>query len=183
VIKLLFIPLSLLLLAGCATMQEKPQVKKQAKRVQTSTNKSVAPKEHKMFQSVVKKEATLLQKGKAKEHCAVCGMNLVMFYKTNHAATDENGNIRQYCSLHCLTDDLRQGTELKNPEVVDVKSLKFIPVLEAYYVVGSKKSATMSRVSKYAFKSLEDAKAFQKKYGGKIVDFYSAWQSAKKDFE
>ena len=175
-LKLLFIPLSLLLFAGCATSQEKPQVKQEAKKSTTS-------KSHKMFQTVAKKDAMLLQKGKAKEHCSVCGMNLVMFYKTNHLATDVNGTVHQYCSLHCLTDDLRHGAELKNPEVVDVTSLKFIPVLEAYYVVGSKKNGTMSRISKYAFKSLNDAKKFQKKYGGKIMDFHSAWQSAKKDFE
>jgi len=183
VLKFLFIPLSLFLLAGCATLQEKTQPVKQVKTANTALmHKRIVHKKHKMFQTVEKKDAILFQKGEAKEHCAVCGMNLVMFYKTNHAATDANGTIRQYCSLHCLTDDLRHGVELKNPEVVDVTSLKFIPVLEAYYVVGSKKSATMSRVSKYAFKSLEDAKRFQKQYGGKIVDFYSAWQIAKKDF-
>jgi nitrous oxide reductase accessory protein NosL len=41
----------------------------------------------------------------------------------------------------------------------------------------------MSPISKYAFKNLNDAKKFQKKHGGKIVDFYSAWQIAKKDFK
>ena len=182
-IKFLFIPLSLLLFVGCTTMQEKAQMKKETQTVQTHIKKRATPKEHKMFQTVTKKDAMLLQSGKAKEHCSVCGMNLVMFYKTNHIATDVNGTVHQYCSLHCFTDDLRHGAELKNPEVVDVSSLKFIPVLEAYYVVGSKKSGTMSRVSKYAFKSLDDAKKFQKENGGQIVDFYSAWQSAKKDFE
>jgi len=176
VIKFLFLPLSLLFLAGCVTSQEKPQITKE-------TKKSIAHKHHKMFQTVAKKDAMLLQTGEAKEHCSVCGMNLVMFYKTNHIATDVNGIVHQYCSLHCFTDDLRHGAELKNPEVVDVSSLKFIPVLEAYYVVGSKKSGTMSSISKYAFKSLDDAKKFQKENGGQIVDFYSAWQSAKKDFE
>ena len=176
-------PLSLLLLSGCTTMQEKPEANKELKSLKASTKESSSPKEHKMFQTVAKKDAILLQKGEAKEHCSVCGMNLVMFYKTNHLATDENGNIHQYCSLHCFTDALRHGAELKNPEVVDVTSLKFIPVLEAYYVVGSKKSATMSSISKYAFKSLDDAKKFQKENGGDIVDFHSAWQSAKKDFE
>ena len=182
-IKFLFIPLSLLFLAGCTTMQEKAEVKKETKKVKIATKKSVVSKEHKMFQTVAKKDAMLLQKGKAKEHCSVCGMNLVMFYKTNHLATDVDGTLHQYCSLHCLTDDLRHGAELKNPEVVDVVSLKFIPVLQAYYVLGSKKHGTMSRVSKYAFQSLADAKKFQKENGGKIVDFYSAWQSAKKDFK
>lgn len=186
-LKLLFISLSIFLLSGCATLQNTPQVKKSVNSVKNvkkvKSVKKVKVKQHQMFQTVAKKDAILLQKGKAKEHCAVCGMNLVMFYKTNHAATDSNGTVRQYCSLHCLTNDLRHGAELQNPKVVDVSSLKFIPVQEAYYVVGSKKHGTMSHVSKYAFKSLADAKKFQAKNGGDIVDFYSAWQLAKKDFK
>jgi len=202
VLKTLFISLSLFLVSGCATNSmvspekevlektkpstdkvSQPVMKKETKKHTAQNVKKMMPKSHKMFQTVTKKDAVLLQKGKAKEHCAICGMNLVMFYKTSHAATDMNGTVHQYCSLHCLTDHLRQGVELQNPQVVDVTSLKFIPVQEAYYVVGSKKHATMSRVSKYAFKSLDDAKKFQKENGGDIVDFYSAWQLAKKDFK
>jgi len=168
--KPILLSLALVLITGCSTSPKKiapPKVKKTT---------------HKMFQSVPKDQATLLQKGKNREYCHVCGMKLVKFYKTNHAAK-ENGALHQYCSIHCLAKDIKEGAELENPQVVDVHSLKFIPVTEAYYVVGSKKPATMSRVSKYAFKSLDDAKAFQAKYGGKIVDFYSAWQIAKKDFK
>ncbi|WP_457749755.1 nitrous oxide reductase accessory protein NosL [Sulfurimonas sp.] len=169
-LKLILVPLSFILLTGCITSTKK------------TTPLHTKKKVHKRFQSVVKEKAILLQKGKNREYCYICGMNLVKFYKTNHAA-NENGVEHQYCSIHCLTKNIKEGAELENPQVVDVSSLKFIPVTEAYYVVGSKKPATMSRVSKYAFKSLDDAKAFQLKYGGKIVDFYSAWQIAKKDFK
>jgi nitrous oxide reductase accessory protein NosL len=65
---------------------------------------------------------------------------------------------------------------------VDVTSLKLLPVLEVYYVVDSSKRGTMSRVSKYAFLNLEDAKKFQKENGGKIMDFNAALEVAKKDF-
>ena len=139
-------------------------------------------KKQKLFQSVTKKQAVLLQQGKSKEHCCICGMNLVKYYKTNHAAKLDGKNV-QYCSLHCLAEHIKEGAELENPMVVDVKTLKFIPVTEAFYVVGSDVKGTMSPVSKYAFKSLKDAKVFQKKHGGKILDFYSAWQEAKKDFK
>jgi nitrous oxide reductase accessory protein NosL len=175
-LKIVLLALSLLIMAGCSTAP-KPTHKNKVTKV-----KAPVVKHYKMFQTVPKDKATLLQKGKNKEHCFICGMNLAKFYKTNHVAT-ENGVVHQYCSLHCLTEDLSKGAELENPKVVDVKSLKFIPVQEAYYVVGSKKPATMSRVSKYAFETLEDAKKFQAKNGGKIVDFYSAWQLAKKDFQ
>jgi len=137
---------------------------------------------HKMFQSVQKKDATLLQVGKDKLHCSRCGMNLVKFYKTSHAATLNNKKY-QYCSIHCLEDHFGEGVRLKNPKVVDIASLKFISIAEAHYVVGSKKRGTMSRVSKYAFSSIEDARKFQKQYGGEIMDYKGALQKAKEDFK
>jgi nitrous oxide reductase accessory protein NosL len=41
----------------------------------------------------------------------------------------------------------------------------------------------MSKISKYAFKDIEDAKEFQKMYGGKIMNFNEAREVAKKDFK
>jgi hypothetical protein len=135
-----------------------------------------------MFQSVSPQEATLVQSGKNKGSCSRCGMNLVMFYKTSHAAEHE-GKHYQYCSIHCLEDHLGEGATLKNPKVVDVDSLKFIAVGNAHYVVGSKKNGTMTRVSKYAFLDENMAKKFQAKFGGKIMDFNGALEVAKKDFK
>lgn len=134
-----------------------------------------------MFQSVNSQDATLVQSGKEKTSCNRCGMNLVMFYKTSHKALHNYKPI-QYCSIHCLEDHLGEGTTLKNPQVVDVSSLKFINVGEAFYVVGSKKRGTMSKISKYAFLDKSMAKKFQKKYGGKIMSFNEALKVAKKDF-
>jgi nitrous oxide reductase accessory protein NosL len=70
-----------------------------------------------------------------------------------------------------------------NLKVVDTNSLKFIPADRAYYVVGSSKPATMSKTSKYAFAKKSDAQAFVKKYGGKIMKFYDAYDIAIKDFK
>ena len=58
-----------------------------------------------MFQTVPAQKAQLVQKGVEKQFCTVCGMNLVMFYKTDYAAL-VNGKEKQYCSLHCLTEDM-----------------------------------------------------------------------------
>ena len=127
----------------------------------------------KMFQSVSKDKAILLQDGKLHNSCVVCGMKLNMFYKTNHASK-QNGTNKQYCSIHCLYEDLQKNKDLKDLKVVDITSLKFIDATKAYYVVGSKKKATMSRVSKYAFKTIDDALRFTNKYGGKVVDFKTA---------
>jgi nitrous oxide reductase accessory protein NosL len=156
--KLLFLSLFLLFFIGCA-----------------SSSKSS------MYQSVSQNEAVILQTNKDRLFCRSCGMKLPKYYKTNHAAL-YNGEMHQYCSLHCLVSELNQGHDLKNPKVVDVSSLKFINVSEAHYVVGSKKHGTMSRVSKYAFRSLDDAKTFQKEFGGDILDIYKAIEVAQKDF-
>jgi len=137
---------------------------------------------HKMFQSVNEDEATLVQSSKEKRHCARCGMDLVKFYKTSHSAS-LNGKKYQYCSIHCLEDHLGEGVSLKNPQVVDVESLKFIPVGEAFYVVGSKKRGTMSKVSKYAFSNENIAKKFQAKFDGEIMNFSQAREKAKEDFK
>jgi len=135
----------------------------------------------KMFQSVSKGEATLLQEGKAKPFCPECGMTLPMFYKTNHAATVD-GKVKQYCSIHCVVEDTQKGSKLTDIKVVDVTSLKFIPVEKATYVVGSAKKGTMTMVSKYAFANKADAEAFAKANGGKVVDYNSAYKAAESDF-
>lgn len=138
--------------------------------------------EHKMFQSVEKEQAQLVQVGENAQFCVRCGMDLVKFYKTSHAATQ--GEMQhQYCSIHCLCEHLDAVEELKNPQVVDVTSRKLIPVMEAYYVVGSDVKGTMSMVSQYAFKNLSDAEAFKKKHGGKIMDFNAALEVAREDFK
>ncbi len=134
------------------------------------------------FQSVSPEKAILLQSGKEKTSCAICGMHLPTFYKTNYAADTKKGT-KQYCSLHCVVHDNEVNkTDLTNLRVVDTNSLKMIPALKAYYVVGSSKAATMSRVSKYAFGKKSEADAFAKAFGGKVMKFYDAYDVAKKDF-
>jgi len=135
----------------------------------------------KMFQTVSKGEATLLQEGKAKPFCPECGMTLPVFYKTNHAATVD-GKVKQYCSIHCVVEDTQKGSKLTDIKVVDVTSLKFIPVEKATYVVGSAKKGTMTMVSKYAFANKADAEVFAKANGGKVMDYSAAYKAAESDF-
>lgn len=135
-----------------------------------------------MFQTVAYKDATLLQTGKDKTSGVVCGMNLVQFYKTNHSATLD-GKVRQYCSIHCLTEDLKiRNLPLKDIQVVDVATLKFIDATSANYVVGSSQKGTMTMTSQYAFGSKRDAYKFKKEFGGDVVDFTQAVEIAMEDF-
>ena len=156
------------LFAGCSTKSE--------------AVKSKQSKSHMMmFQSVSKESATLLQTGKEKHFCTNCGMTLSMFYKTNHAATVE-GKIKQYCSIHCLAEDIMRGKDVTDIKVVDTNSLKFIDASKAFYVLKSHKKGTMSGKSKYAFSTQKEADTFAKAHGGTVGDFNAALALAKKDF-
>ncbi len=135
-----------------------------------------------MFQSVAFKDATLVQSGKDKASCYECGMKLPMFYKTNHAAKDVKGEVRQYCSIHCLARH-KHKENTTDEMVVDLKSLKFIDATKAFYIVGSSKKGTMSRVSKYAFLNEKDASQFVEKFGGKVMNYEQALFIAEKDFK
>ena len=131
------------------------------------------------FSKSASKEAELIQPGAQKMWCPVCGMNLKMFYKTSHAVVLEDGTKKQYCSIRCLAADWPDiADKVKQILVVDAKTEKLIDARKAHYVVGSKVKGTMSMTSKIAFGSLEDAKAFQKEFGGKIVDFDTAFRMA-----
>ena len=145
-------------------------------------SKSTKPKKMmKMFQSAPMDKVTLLQDGKAKMFCPECGMTLPMFYKTNHAATVD-GKVKQYCSIHCIVEDMQKGSKLTDIKVIDVASLKFISVDKASYVLGSAKKGTMTMVSKYAFANTSDAEAFAKVNGGEVVDYAGAYKAAEGDF-
>ena len=136
----------------------------------------------KMFQAVPKDKAIILQKGDAKMFCPECGMSLPMFYKTNHVATVD-GKVKQYCSIHCLVEDMKNGAKPVDIKVVDVNSLKFIPAEKAFYVVGSSKKGTMTTKSKYAFASKVNAEAFAKENGGEVTDFNGALKAAQEEFD
>lgn len=123
-----------------------------------------------MFQSVSSQQATIVQEGDAKMFCPQCGMTLPMFYKTNYSAKTEN-KTAQYCSIHCLAKTIAEGTKVSDIKVVDNTSLKFIDASSAFYVLGSSKKGTMSKVSKYAFANKADAQAFAKAFGGELLNF------------
>jgi copper chaperone NosL len=131
-----------------------------------------APSSAQMFQTVPEDQATLLQEGPGHLYCPNCGMHLVKFYRTGHALKLDDGSWRQYCSLHCLAE--AQPESMSQAQVVDQSSLGFIPVSNAFYVVGSDAPGTMTMQSKYAFADEDHARLFQKEHGGQIMSFAKA---------
>ncbi len=130
------------------------------------------------FQAVSPDKAVILQEGEAKMFCPKCGMTLPMFYKTNHAA-HVDAKSEQYCSIHCLAETMADGGKVTGIKVVDNTTLKFIDVINAWYVMGSSKAGTMTMTSKYAFGKKPDAEKFAKEFGGKVMTFYDVLDSVK----
>jgi len=124
----------------------------------------VFAQENKFVKSAQTKNATILQTGNTQNWCSVCGMNLKMFYKTNHALKLNKGTAIQYCSMRCLcVDKPNYKNHILKILVVDANSEKFINVENAFYVIGSKAQGTMTKISKIAFLKKEDAEEFSKK--------------------
>jgi len=135
------------------------------------------------YRAVPASNAEIIQDGKNKMYCPVCGMTLPMFYKTNHAAS-ENGHTHQYCSIVCAVEDsVKNGKKLTNYKVVDNTTLKFIDSKKAFFVVGSKKPGTMSVVSKYAFGTKTAAQKFATQNGGKIMNFEELYKMVEDSLE
>jgi nitrous oxide reductase accessory protein NosL len=131
------------------------------------------------FRMVPKEDVKLLQEGKNKKYCPICGMTLPFFYKTNHAAKHNNEQ-KQYCSIVCMAqDEIENKKELTNYKAVDANHHNWIDSKQSYFVVGSDKPSTMSHISKYAFSSKQEAQDFAKEYGGEVIDFDTLYNRVK----
>ncbi len=125
----------------------------------------------------------LIQKGAQKEWCPVCGMKLESFYKTSHTSK-VNHIDKQYCSIRCLAVDMQEHKiDINDVKVVDAISQKLIFAKDAHYVVGSDIKGTMSKVSKLAFASKDDADDFNIEHGGEVVGFDKALKMAQESLD
>lgn len=120
--------------------------------------------------------------------CAVCGMDLAHYYKTNTRVVEKDGKSWQYCSLNCLIAAVEvkqfrgKMDNIAAIYVLGLPNLQFINARESFYVIGSSKPATMSKVSYYAFETRQEAQNFAKEFGGEVSDFESAYAKAKSQY-
>lgn len=175
--KILWLLVSLLMIGSSTFAEEMNQDIREVIKKQPIQEKVPTP-----FQAISSDKAIILQKGEAKMFCPKCGMTLPMFYKTNHVAHVE-GKIEQFCSIHCLADRMSDGVKVTKIQVVDNRTLKFIDVLNAWYVMGSSKAGTMSMSSKYAFGKKSDAQNFAKEFDGKVMTYYAVLDAVKNRLE
>lgn len=122
-------------------------------------------------------EPVLVNQGEHKSSCVKCGMSLKMFYKTSHIATFADGTRKQYCSIACLSSDMKKD-KIIAVDVVDAQTQKVINAKMAHYVIDSDVKGTMSKRSKLAFASSEDAASFMTEHGGKLINFEQALKAA-----
>lgn len=139
------------------------------------------------FQSVTKEQAILKSTEENKNYCPICGMYLPAFFKTNHALTLKSGQVYQYCDVHDMMEEMEferlkgKHDQIEKIETVDTKTLQFIDAKKAFYVVGSKITGTMTKISYYAFGEKADAEAFTKENDGEIMDFPMVYAMVKKE--
>jgi nitrous oxide reductase accessory protein NosL len=105
--------------------------------------------------------------------CPVCNMDIKKYYKTSHAVVYSDGKKEHFCSMRCLAKTMKKRKDIKSIFAVDALNGKLIKAKSATYVVGSDIPNTMG-ANQVAFSSKSKAQAFQKKHGGKIVDFSTA---------
>ena len=113
------------------------------------------------------------------KYCPLCSMNLKMFWKTSHWLTFSDGTRTGYCSIHCASIVYKKrASDIDRWEVADYDTKKIINAYKAHFLIGSDLPGTMTPVSKLAFASLDVAKRYQQKNGGKIGTFDDALKRA-----
>ncbi len=118
------------------------------------------------------------------KRCDNCGMDRNKWARTRYEFETSKGRFYT-CSIHCvavMSHKLKE--EPKNVRVAEyMRPERMVDAEKAYFVMGSRAPGTMTRVSKIAFSSRKEAEEFIKRYGGKIVDFKTAFSEARKEFE
>ncbi len=135
------------------------------------------------------KEATvqpkLFQSGGEKLWSPITGQKIAKFYKTTYMAKlTSNGRLRQYSSINELLMDAKEsGIDIDSTRVIDAKTQKYIDAKSAYFLLNSTIEPTFGIVGTLAFQNQKTALVFEKKYGGKIVNFKEVLHVAQKNLK
>lgn len=112
--------------------------------------------------------------------CPNCGMVRSMWARTWFEFENSEGR-SQACSFHCLADRaIKSGEDPKNVKVALYMNPKeMVPAERAFFVVGASAKGTMTKKSKIAWPSKEEAENFCRSCGGEVVGFRQALTMAK----
>jgi len=114
--------------------------------------------------------------------CDNCLMDRNKWARTRYEFETSKGKFYT-CSIHCVAVmSLKLKEEPRNVKVAEyMRPERMLEASKAFFVIGSVAPGTMSRISIIAFSSKEEAEAFTKRYGGKVVDFNTALSEAVKE--
>ena len=115
--------------------------------------------------------------------CKYCGMNRQTFAQSRMMIDYGDGVKTAECSLHCASLDLAMNLDKAPKEiwVADYGTRKLIDAEAATWVIVDNKPGVMTKNAKWAFEKKDDALAFQKASGGRVVTFDAALEAAYRD--
>lgn len=117
-----------------------------------------------------------------KKKCDNCGMDRNKWARTRHGFQNPEGKFYT-CSIHCVA---ALSMKLKE-EPANVKAAEYfhpenmLDAKKAVYIMGSALPGTMTKISKVALASEEEAEKIIGKYGGTVLSFEKALSEAKKE--
>jgi len=116
--------------------------------------------------------------------CDNCLMDRNKWARTRYDFETSKGKFYT-CSIHCVAVlSLKLKEEPKNVRVAEyMRPETMLEASRAFFVIGSIAPGTMSKISKIAFSSKEEAESFVKRYGGRVVDFNTALSEALKEIK
>ena len=110
-----------------------------------------------------------------RRECSLCGMYLDQYASTVHVIVFKDGTRQETCSLACAAKVFaKERARIKTILAADFLTGGMLDAENAVYLEGSDIPGVMSYTSRIAFRTMDDAKTFQKKHGGKIVTFKAA---------
>lgn len=117
------------------------------------------------------------------KRCDNCGMDRNKWARTRYEFETSKGRFYT-CSIHCVAVmayyKLREKPQ--NVKVAEyLRPERMLDAGKAFFVIGSVAPGTMSPVSIIAFPSHDEAERFAMKYGGKVADFKTALEEAKRE--
>lgn len=114
--------------------------------------------------------------------CDNCGMNRNAWARTRYEFTTAKGEFFT-CSIACVAImGMKLSDEPRNVRVAAyLNPAEMLETERAWFVVGSTAPGTMTAVSKIAFGEKKEAVAFAARYGGRVVGFKDALDTARKE--
>ncbi len=110
--------------------------------------------------------------------CSVCGMEVFEKMMTRVEISVDD-TVYHACGIGCATA-IMEGKNVKGIKVIDFKTFKLVDAKKSWFVVGSVISPVRAMLPEFSFKNKNEADEFSKIYGGRVLDYQTMFDLAKK---